>query len=97
MTAYKIHYPSDYYGQWEEECAYKGRLAGVMVEFPEGGMLELNFVDIARLHQSLEDQEAVGHSFYSEPGLVVLSSVTRENIEAAVRELFREGFGRPRL
>lgn len=89
---YQIMFPSEYQGQWEEECAFKGWLSNVLVRFEEGGVYSITFVDLARLGQMLDDQREDGFSCYAEPGLVIVAEVSRVNMKAAVRELARDKF-----
>lgn len=91
-NSYKIMFPPEYQGQWEEECVFKGWLSSVIVRFDEGRSYSIIFVDVARLSQMLEDQLENGFSCYAEPGLVVVPEVNRSNVEAAVRELAKENF-----
>jgi hypothetical protein len=90
--AFKIIFPKDYYGQWEEECSFKGWLSGVKVRFEDGHTYVLTFVDIHRLAQMLDDQAAAGLAYYAEPGLIIVTELNRSNIESSVHHLVSEHF-----
>ncbi|HZF52542.1 MAG TPA: hypothetical protein VE093_28000 [Polyangiaceae bacterium] len=91
-TGFRIIYPKDYHGQWEEECVFKGWLAGVKVRIEDDRVYALTFVDIHRLAQMLDDQVATGLAHYAEPGLVIVTELTRSNIEASIPHLVSEHF-----
>jgi hypothetical protein len=52
----------------------------------------LSFWDPVRLQQDLEENLKQGKTAVVEKGLIVVSEVSRENIEKAVRQAFDEGY-----
>jgi len=91
-TEYELIFPAAYEGQWEEERIYKGWLTGVKIRFPTGECYVLTFVDMHRLGQMVEDRAAEGCGYYAEPGLIIVSEVSRTHVDAAVRGLVKESF-----
>lgn len=87
MKSYEIMFPADF-EEWEWEAEKKGWLAGVEVATSEARYL-LVFYDAHRLSQDLEDELRTAPSFY-EPNLVVVESVTRTNIVAAIDKVMAE-------
>ncbi len=73
------------------EAEARGYLSHAVVQLPEGSV-PVVFYDVVRLGQDLEEESKAGLPFIAEPGLIVLESVTRANMEAAVERLFDEGF-----
>ena len=59
---------------------------------PDGLEVALSFRDPVRLSQDLEDGVMAGRSCVAEPALIVIPKVTRAHMEAAVTELYMEGF-----
>lgn len=72
---------------WEVES--KGWLRGVVAVI-DGRRYTLTVYDPVRLAQDVEEELKLGAVFL-EPNLVVVASVTREHIAAAVREIVRGG------
>jgi hypothetical protein len=58
----------------------------------DGTKHPLTFYDPTRLAETLADEAQAGRPYFAEPGVIVLSEVTRDRMEAAVRELARDGF-----
>jgi hypothetical protein len=82
--------------QFDERLAFdvaqKGWCGIVAVELPEGGRVDLFFYSPTRLAQDLEADTKAGHSYVAEPGLIVVPEVTLPYMEAAVEQLYREGY-----
>jgi hypothetical protein len=74
------------------EASWRGYLGAVHAELDDGARYELTFYDHGRLGQTLDYEVSCGHPFYAKPGLIVLSEVTVENVEKAVRMLCAQGF-----
>ncbi|TKD02247.1 hypothetical protein [Polyangium fumosum] len=74
------------------ESLLRGYRSHVWAELQDGSRHRLTFYDLTRLTQSLEDECSAGRRFFTEPGLVIVPEVTLANMEAAARELAREGF-----
>ena len=81
---------------FDEQTAYEVELKGwfeaVAVQLPNGLEIPLSFLDPTRLAQDLEAEVAGGRSCVAEPALIVVPKITRENMIAAVDQLYREGF-----
>jgi hypothetical protein len=75
---------------WEIE--QKGWLEGATVRLPDGRRISVCFYDPVRLSQELEAEVGRGKAYFAEPGLLVLSKLTRELMESAVRELYVRGY-----
>jgi hypothetical protein len=71
------------------EVESKGWYSGVIIELENHSKYELTFYDPMRLNQDLETENKI---YLSEPGLVIISKVTVENIYRAVHGLYKEGF-----
>jgi hypothetical protein len=76
----------------EEEARMRGYRSHVWAELSDGSRHRLTFYDLTRLSQTLEDEARDGRPFFAEPGLVVLSEVTRANMESAAAALADEGY-----
>jgi hypothetical protein len=74
------------------EAEARGHLAYASVKLPSGALIPVMFWDAVRLAQDLETEAEQGRSFIAEPGMIVLTSVTLENMEQAVRRLYAEWF-----
>jgi hypothetical protein len=86
---------------WEVE--QKGWFECAVVTLPGGLQVPVSFWDPVRLKQDLENALKGGNVCLAEPALIIVPSVTREYMERAVGELFRNGYfdrllalGRPR-
>lgn len=76
--------------EWEIES--KGFFFHGVVHLPEGGSVGVCFYDPVRLSQDLESYREQGKKCLAEPGLIVIPSVTVENMRAAVAELYQDGY-----
>lgn len=90
---YQVAFPDWYDDRAEWEHHAKGFLPGVTV-LVQGARYSLYFIDPIRLGQDLQDDQANGKPYYTEPGLVVVPEVTPASVHQAVAGLFREGFFR---
>ena len=86
------HAPRDFDERAEYEMELKGHLCGGQVELADGRRFPITFFDPVRLSQELEMTSKRGERAFIEPGLVVISDVTREVILETLPELVREGF-----
>jgi len=71
------------------EVLSKGWYSGATVKLENGFQYSVFFYDPVRLKQDLESE---GKNYLSEPGLVVLSEVTPENMRRAILGLYEEGW-----
>jgi hypothetical protein len=82
--------------QFDERLAFdiaqKGWCGIAVVELPEGGRVDVSFYDPTRLAQDLETDTKAGHPYIAEPGLIVVPEVTLPYMEAAVEQLYRQGY-----
>jgi len=76
----------------EAETAMKGYRSDGIVHTLEGEMYPVYFIDPVRLQQDLEAETELGSPFLAEPGLIILPEVTREAMENAVRQLWKQGY-----
>ncbi len=76
----------------EYEAEIRGYRSHVWAELDDGSHHLLTFYDVARLSQTLKDECSLGRMFFADPGLVVVSTVTRVNMETAARSLASDGF-----
>ena len=82
--------------EWDEFVAdtveMKGWCGIGVVVLPDGHRVEVFFYDPARLASDLESVLKSGHACVAEPNMIVVPSVTRECMEAAVNELYEQGY-----
>lgn len=88
---FRFHFPPGFDDRAEFEMPAKGYLAGGVVETADGSY-PVTFFDPIRLAQDLELAAEHGPGVVAEPGLVVVSEVTREVILGAIAELLRQQF-----
>lgn len=80
------------------EAKARGYLSHVSVVMTNGDAFPVVFYDCVRLAQDLEYEVSTGRMCIAERGMIILPEVTLDNILAAVRSLFAEGyFESPRL
>jgi hypothetical protein len=88
----KVIYPI----KWDErdymERQAKGWLSDVIVQTEDGVEHKLSFYDPVRLAQEIESEFSEGKSGFIERGLIVVSEVTKENIEKAISQAEKEGY-----
>lgn len=82
--------PFDDAKQYEAEAG--GYLSHVTVVERDGHEYSVVFYDCERLAQDLEYEIGTGRMCVADPGMIVLSSVTLENITKAVKRLSQEGY-----
>jgi hypothetical protein len=88
MPEYSLYFPVGF-EDYESEYESKGWLHAATLVV-SGQRYVLSFYDPARLHQEIAD-ELEKQVVFAEPNLLVVPSVTRENIEKAVDFLVRSG------
>jgi hypothetical protein len=88
MTDNSLVFPEGF-DDYSFEVESKGWFPGATFSFL-GKKYRLTFYDPARLRQVIE-HELQGGSFFFEPNLVVVPSVTRQNMEKAVKALIQSG------
>jgi hypothetical protein len=75
-----------------EEVELKGYFQHAVVRLPDGRRMRLSFWEPVRLTQDLETDVRNGRTCFAEPGLVIVPSVSVENMRRAVFELYRTGY-----
>ena len=70
----------------------KGWFCHNYVELENGNRYQVCFYDNVRLGYHLKDNEKNGQSFFIENSLIVLSEVTIENMQKAIKEAEKQGF-----
>ena len=89
MSSYAFALPPDF-SDYEWEATAKGCFSeGWLIV--EGKQYRLNFYDAARINQEIEG-ELGNRGVFFEPNLVIVRSVTKAEMEAAVEQLVRSGF-----
>ena len=81
---------------FDERTAYEVEMRGYwshsFVKFDDGSCRDVVFYDPVRLAQDLEEETTQGRPFIAEKRLIVLNSVTVEEMQKAVNCLAKEGF-----
>ncbi len=83
-----LDFPTSY-DEYASEVDSKGWFGEATFEF-SGKHYRLNFYDPVRLQQEIDSEIQRVH-FYFEPNLVVVPSLTRQNMENAFRLLIESG------
>jgi hypothetical protein len=74
------------------EIEKKGFFEHAIANLPEGRRVKVSFWDPGRLAQDLEMEVKQGHVSLGQPGLIVVSRVTVENMKRAVKEQYENGY-----
>lgn len=74
------------------EVSQKGWCGIAMVELPEGGKVDVFFYSPEGLAYDLQTDSKAGHPYIAEPGLIVVPEVTLPYMEAAVEQLYKQGY-----
>ena len=74
------------------EVPLRGYRGHVWAQLTDGSRRPLNYYDVTRLSQELEDNRRQGRPFFAEPNLIILPEVTLENMETAAKVLAKEGY-----
>jgi hypothetical protein len=90
QTSYAIIFP-DYFDEEAPILEAKGCFWDLVVH-ANGQTYRPNFYDPVRLMQTIDDALSSERACFSEPNVVVVRSIGRENLEAAVARLARENF-----
>lgn len=88
----KIIFPDGFDERSEDEMSMRGYLSHTLIELEDGECYPVFFMDPVRLQQELNIDIKTGNPCLAEPGLIILPSVTMENIKAAVSYLWKDGF-----
>lgn len=88
----KLHFEGGFNERDAFEAEARGYRSHVTVELPDGSMHPVVFWDAVRLRQDLEEEASRGNPYIAERGMIVLESVTLENMTMSVRRLAEEGF-----
>lgn len=88
----KLIFEHGFSEQDADEAEARGYLSQVTVDFGDGRQYPVVFYDAIRLQQDLELEAKQGTPYVADPGMIVLDTVTLENMQKAVRELSRVGF-----
>jgi hypothetical protein len=70
----------------------KGWFCHNYVELANGNRYQLCFYDLGRLSQHLQDNANEGNPFFIEVALIIVSEITIENMEKAVRAAYGQKF-----
>ena len=90
MATYELILP-DYFDADAALIEAKGWFGDAVVTVDDGRKFALSFYDPTRLSQEIAD-ELERNGLFSEPNLVVVSTVARQSIERAVAQLSDAGF-----
>ncbi len=91
-TKMQILYPIDWDERDNFEQPAKGWLEGVVVTLDDNTKHELSFYDLVRFKQEFEHSVSLGKTSYIVKGLIIVPSVTKENIEFAIEQAIKEGY-----
>lgn len=75
-----------------DEAEARGYLSHVTVDLGDGRYYPVIFYDAVRLQQDLEVETKQGTPYVADPGMIVLDTITLENMQKAVLQLSRGGF-----
>jgi hypothetical protein len=88
VSTYELIYPDGYEERsWEYKA--KGWVSGVVLSY-KGEEYVLNVYELERLRQDIED-ELQGSPVFFESNLIVVSSVDKSSIQAAIERLIGRG------
>jgi hypothetical protein len=76
----------------EMEIENKGWFEQAIVHLPDGKKLQVCFWDPIRLAQDLETDLKSRRACLAEPGMIVIPKITVGNMEAAVKDLYENGY-----
>ncbi len=88
--SYDIRFP-EYLDGYEAETEAKGYLVGVAI-IADGQTFDLTVYDRARLVQELDDELNSERAYFAVPNLLVVTSVTKDEIAIAVEALAKGQF-----
>ncbi len=88
----KLFFTCDFDEKDAYEVEQKGYFEHAIAQLPNGARVRVCFWDPVRLAQDLETDLKLGRICIGEPGLVVVSKVTVENMQNAIKELYRRGY-----
>jgi hypothetical protein len=89
---FTLHLPDEFDARSEWEMPSRGYLSHSTVELESGRTYPVFFYDAVRLGQELEMSAKLDRPFIAEPGMIVLTEVTREAICRALDRLVEEGY-----
>ena len=82
--------------EFDERTAYeveqKGFFEHAIAHLPDGTQIRLCFWDPIRLAQDLATEEKLGRVSFAEPGLIIVSRITVDNMKKAVAEQYKRGY-----
>jgi hypothetical protein len=84
----KLSFPYGFDERDAIESEERGYFGQAIVELPTGARVKVCFYDPVRLSQDLETMQESGEVCLAEAGLIVLPSVTLENMEKAIQRLY---------
>ena len=82
----------DFDDQAAFEVEQKGWYGQALVALSDSIRVKVFFYDPVRLSQDLEYGLRSGAVCIAEPGMIVIPSVTRQYMEAAINQLYKQGF-----
>ncbi|ULH15195.1 hypothetical protein MF271_14740 [Deinococcus sp. KNUC1210] len=89
----KLIFPNNFDELWKMEILSKEYFSLAKVVTEDGLIYPVFFISLYRLSQELtETSEKMQEYWFSEPGLIVLSEFTIDNMTNAVNSLWREKF-----
>ena len=78
-------------GLHDIEVALQGKAAWILRKL-RSARYRLSFVDLANVKQGLNEGQRNGLTYFTEPGMVVVHEVTKDNVSKAVDQLVDQGF-----
>ena len=88
----RLEFTHEFGEREEQEAEDRGYLNFSVAVLEDGKRIPIVFYDPVRLKQDLEEEIKFGKSCIAEVGLIVVPSVSRENMQKAVNQLLQEGF-----
>lgn len=70
----------------------KGCRSDGIVSLSDGKSYSVYFIDPIRLQQDIEAEVEIGSPFLASPGLIVLPELTRNAMENAIVQLWKQGY-----
>ena len=87
-----LSFTCDFDDRTRAEVELKGYFEHAIACLPDGRKVKLYFWDPVRLAQDLETEQRLGRACIAEPCLVVVPRVTVQYMQAAIEELYRNGY-----
>lgn len=88
----KLLFPLGYDDETAALVEMKGYCYCVVVELPCGSKVQVEFYDITTIGQHFKENRAAGKACVAYPGMIIVETVSLENMQEAVNELYKTEF-----